>query len=346
MRSLISAIMNKFKLYFILFCSAILLFSCNKSDSVSAIPIRNFDTQYNDDIAIIEDYLNTHYLEVTTSTGTDDQDVEIKKIDAGQTKMMDLLFKADGDYPLLRKVPVVIKEVTYYMYYIKLRADNSDANSLAPSKADEILTAYNGSYLAYVTTDEPLLDENGNQVIIAGIPQTVTVTKLQATQFQYVPFPSGYLRMDTAVRGWRETIPLFKSGTRVESTGPNPYANFGAGLLFIPSGLAYFNEARPGIPSYSPLVFSFKLFDVKFGDQDEDGIISNDEDLDGNKDFSNDDTDGDGIPNLYDKDDDGDGFFTRSEITINGVLPASYTQILDCSGTTTGVKKHLDKTCH
>ena len=155
------------------------------------------------------------------------------------------------------------------------------------------------------------------------------------------------MRLDTAVRGWREILPLFKAGQKIDVPGePTSYADFGAGILFIPSGLGYFNVPQPGIPSYSPLVFSFKLYDVKYTDQDQDGILSNDEDLNGDGDFTNDDTDGDGVQNLYDVDDDGDSYLTKNEIKIDGVVPSSYDQILDCSGTTTGLKKHLDPTCN
>ena len=116
--------------------------------------------------------------------------------------------------------------------------------------------------------------------------------------------------------------------------------------MFLPSGLAYYNAATATIPSYSPLVFSFKLYDLKRADQDGDGVLSIDEDLNHDGDFTNDDTDGDGIQNYLDIDDDGDGALTKNEIKINGVTPTSYDLIQDCSGTTTGTKKHLDKTCH
>ena len=48
----------------------------------------------------------------------------------------------------------------------------------------------------------------------------------------------------------------------------------GAGVMFLPSGLAYFNGASGSIPSYSPLIFSFKLYAIKRADQDGDGILS------------------------------------------------------------------------
>ena len=324
MRTLISAVMNKFKLYFSLFCSVLILFSCNKADSPTPVPVRAFDTQYAADIAIIEDYLNTHYLEVASN-----QDVTISKIvdPSVQSSMMSML--NSETYPKLLVKEVVSNDVTYKIYYFKLREDYE--TGIAPSKADSVLASYNGTYLSYKT-------ETVNEV---------STTTLLATQFEYTPFPTLFLRLDTAVRGWREILPLFKSGQKIDVPGePTSYIDFGAGIIFIPSGLGYFNLPQAGIPAYSPLVFSFKLYDVKFTDQDQDGILSNDEDLNGDGDFTNDDTDGDGVQNLYDVDDDGDSYLTKNEIKIDGVVPSSYSQILDCSGTTTGLKKHLDPNCN
>jgi FKBP-type peptidyl-prolyl cis-trans isomerase FkpA len=316
--------MNKFKLYFSLFCSVLILFSCNKADSVSAVPVRAFDVQYADDIAIIEDYLNTHYLDVE-----ENQDVTISKITdpSVQSSMMSMLNREA--FPKLLVKEVEANDITYKIYYFKLREDYE--TGVAPSKADSVLASYNGTYLSYKTETE----------------NEVTTTTLLATQFEYTPFPTLFLRLDTAVRGWREILPLFKAGQKIDVPGePTSYTDFGAGILFIPSGLGYFNVPQAGIPSYSPLVFSFKLYDVKYTDQDQDGILSNDEDLNGDGDFTNDDTDGDGVQNLYDVDDDGDSYLTKNEIKINGVIPTSYSEILDCSGTTIGLKKHLDPTCN
>ena len=327
MRSLISAIMNKFKFYFFLFCSVIILFSCNKSDDTTSIPIRDFDEQYQTDMDLIEDYLNTHYLK---------ENGEISKIteDENFPKIMDLLSEPDGAYPQLRKKPVVIDETTYYIYYLKLAADNTNVEALNPSRVDEVLAAYKGSYLKYVTTNEPVLDKNDNPVLDnLGNPVTQDVTELIVTEFEEVPFPSGFQFLDRVIRGWAEIFPLFKPGNRNPDVVGEPisYSDFGAGIVFIPSGLAYFNQARNSplsgitIPSYSPLVFNFKLYEVRQADQDGDGILSNDEDINGDGlfDADNDDTDGDGIIDMYDVDDDGDGYNTKNEIrkpTIDGIF--------------------------
>ena len=304
MRSLISAIMNKFKFYFILFSLTFILFSCDKSSSDSAIPIRDFAVQYTADIAIIEDYLTTHYLVVD-----DNQEVTISKITNPlvQSSMMSLL--NSETYPKLLVKEVALDDIIYKLYYFKLKADNSSSTAIAPSRADEVLTSYRGSYLFYSSVTE----------------EKVTTTTLNSILFEYTPNPLLYFRLDAVVRGWTEIMPLFKSGDKVDVVGePISYTDFGAGIIFIPSGLGYYNRSQPGIPSYSPLVFSFKLLQVKFGDQDQDGILSNNEDLNGDGDFTNDDTDGDGVQNLYDVDDDGDGYFTLTEtkrpnVFINGV---------------------------
>lgn len=52
-----------------------------------------------------------------------------------------------------------------------------------------------------------------------------------------------------------------------------------------------------------------------FGDTDGDGLLDNEEDLNGDENFNNEDTDGDGIPNFQDDDDDGDGILTIDEDT-------------------------------
>ena len=139
------------------------------------------------------------------------------------------------------------------------------------------------------------------------------------------------------VRGWKEVFPQFRTGTsNGNADGTVSYSDFGAGVMFIPSGLGYYSQSQGTIPSYSPLVFSFKLYALVRSDleirnvgtsifSDPDGIISYLEDIDGDcyvwradelpTDAVNpDDTDGDGVPDFLDIDDDGDGFTTKEEL--------------------------------
>jgi hypothetical protein len=90
--------------------------------------------------------------------------------------------------------------------------------------------------------------------------------------------------------------------------------------MFLPSGLAYYEQMPSSlIPSYSPLIFSFKLKSQKSRDHDRDGILSKYEvaaptTLVPNPKQKDYDTDGDGTPDFYDIDDDGDRVMTKVEI--------------------------------
>jgi hypothetical protein len=127
------------------------------------------------------------------------------------------------------------------------------------------------------------------------------------------------------VAGWAEIVPLFKTGTYDTNPGPNQstFSNFGAGVMFLPSGLAYYNQMPSSLISpYSPLIFSFKLKSQKSRDQDRDGILSKFEvnPSIANQKPKNYDSDGDGTPNYLDIDDDGDNFMTKVEIKRPNII--------------------------
>lgn len=314
--------MNKFKFYFIVSCAAATLFSCGSKDDNSASPPRDYAVQYVADTTAINEYLKTYHIEITNNpSGNDDQDVVFRKADAEHLSMWDMYrHNATNDvYPKLLSKQVKLygdekNTIDYKVYYIKLRPDYAGSEAKSPSEVDEVLTSYNGSYLTYVTTTTTVNGVN------------TTTKTLTPKPFEYVSFPSSYFQLDRTIKGWSKIFPLFKSGTKDISEGPNPtlYSNFGAGIIFIPSGLGYYSISRSNIPSYSPLVFSFKLYEVQRADQDDDGILSNDEDINHDGIFTNDDTDGDGIQDYLDTDDDGDGYLTKYEIKrpnifVNGV---------------------------
>ena len=55
-------------------------------------------------------------------------------------------------------------------------------------------------------------------------------------------------------------MPEFKIGNYVaNSDGTFSFSDYGAGVMFIPSGLAYFNIEAGSISSYTPIIFNFKL---------------------------------------------------------------------------------------
>lgn len=293
--------MNKFKYYFILLITTISLFSCSKNDTPAVEPLRDYAVQYATDNTDIEEYLKTNYITVINHTGyTDDQDVTITKIPTGGTQKS---IWDQTDYELKSR-NVSLHDITYKMYYLVLRT----GTGIAPCNVDGVLTAYKGEYLERITTSG--------------------VTTLTSTPFEEVKYPQSFLSLFSTtvgystITGWGEIFPQFKTGTSSSnSDGTVTHIDFGAGVMFVPSGLAYYASGKGAIPAYAPLVFSFKLFEINRLDHDLDGIPSYQEDLNGDGYMrflatgvvNPDDTDGDGIPNFADVDDDGDNYTTKLE---------------------------------
>ncbi|MBA3986432.1 MAG: hypothetical protein H0X63_07655, partial [Flavobacteriales bacterium] len=50
--------------------------------------------------------------------------------------------------------------------------------------------------------------------------------------------------------------------------------DYGVGIFFLPSGVAYFNNIQGSIPAYSPIIFRVNLFLAKRADHDRDGVLS------------------------------------------------------------------------
>lgn len=305
--------MNKFKFYFILLITTLVLFSCSKNDTPTYEPPRDYKAQYDVDIADIEDYLKTNYITVVNHPGfVDDQNVTITKIDGAQPSIMSYLNATT--YPKLLSREVSIHNIIYKLYYLVLRL----GVGTSPCNVDGVMTSYRGDYLS----------------------RDATTKALSTTKFEEVIYPQTFFDLFTVIRGWKEIFPQFKTGSyTINADGTVAHYDFGAGLMFIPSGLGYYNNGSSEIPAYSPLVFSFKLFELQRIDDEgnglrgtvgfvptPDGIPSYQEDLNGDGyvwttgelpsgAVNPDDTDKDGIPDFLDVDDDGDNYTTRLEIT-------------------------------
>lgn len=299
--------MNKFKYYFVLLLVGIAIISCSKKDDddVVVTPVRDYAEQYKADNDSIVKFLKSNYITVTANF-----DVTISKLptDGSQVSIWDQI-----DYPLEHR-DVYSRDVTYRVYYLTLRQGVGES----PCNFDAVKVSYTGTLL------------NGTQFDSSyGVARDLDLNI--------------YALGGGAIDGWGEIMPKFRVGTQngVGSDGTITYDNYGAGVMFLPSGLGYYASNQGTIPSYSPLVFSFKLFDLKRGDNEYtasngslvilgDGIPSYLEDLNGDgylydpRDTARypnlpkeliEDTDGDGIPDFLDFDDDGDGYSTRFEVT-------------------------------
>ncbi len=336
--------MNKFKYYFIVLVTSLSLFSCSKNNSIVIEPIRDYSVQYTTDLATIEEYLKSYYITVTNHPGyIDDQDIVFTKIPSGGTQSSVWSYLNSATFPKLLSRDVNFHGITYKVYYLVLREGVGEK----PTNVDAVLASYRGDYL--------------NQVAAT----STAAAYLAVNKFEESIYPQSFFNLTSTITGWSEIFPQFRKGTyTANADGTVSYTNFGAGVMFLPSGLAYYASGAGAIPSYSPLVFSFKLYEIQRTDLDADGIPSYLEDLNGDGymyDFRNtknypvtptsnpDDSDGDDTPNFYDVDDDGDNYTTRIEIKDANGLMIPFINIPDCSGNTTNparIRKHLDKNCH
>ncbi|AYN04974.1 MULTISPECIES: FKBP-type peptidyl-prolyl cis-trans isomerase [unclassified Flavobacterium] len=331
--------MNKIKYYFILTVVSLSLFSCSKSDNNSeVVPLRDYAVQYATELADIEDYLKANYITVVDHAGfPDDQDVTITAIPPGGVQKS---IWEQKTYELKYR-EVSLSGVLHKTYFLVLRKGVGDS----PANTDAVFTSYTGKYL------ERVANEGG------------VGTFVKSTDFPGEKFPQDFFELygTGIIAGWGEIFPQFKEGTSsLNNDGSVRYENFGAGVMFLPSRLAYYATGKDVIPSYAPLVFSFKLYGIKRLDHDGDGIPDWKEDHDNDGymyDFRNafnypvpplvniDDTDKDGIPDFLDVDDDGDYIATKVEIKDPSTgKPYPFDSIPVC--TPSGKKNYLDPSCY
>lgn len=187
----------------------------------------------------------------------------------------------NNETPLINNVDVMNitkDDIAYKLYYLTMR----EGTTISPKRPDSILTKYMG-----MTLDSVVFDSSSSLT---------------------------WFSLTNLIDGWSHGFTKFKGGTKIVNTDESFYfENYGEGYLFIPSGLAYANRVQSIIPENSPLVFKIELHDVNYADHDNDGILSINEDIDGDGNVKNDDTDGDSIANYIDVDDDGDGILTKNE---------------------------------
>ena len=274
--------MNKFNIY--LFLIITLFLSCNKDDDEGEIEIRDYSEQVFTDEQSIEDYLMSHFYNYEDFNSSNSFEVDIKvKIDT-------ITDAPANKTPLFDQVKIKTVNVSdsdgvetpHNLYYIIAR-EGVVSN---PSVVDSVYITYKG-----MLTDNHVFDERKYPV---------------------------WLDLANSLQGFREGVSELKSGEfRQNSNGTIQYSSFGVGLFFLPSGIGYFENTTADIPEYSPLIFSVSLMTSNPTDHDNDGILSINEDIDGDGDPFYDDTDNDDLWNMYDADDDGDGTLTINELDKN-----------------------------
>jgi len=258
----------------------LILTHCKKDDDEPEYVIREYSDQVNVDHLLIEDYLRTHTFNYDDFNNQTNIDVKIDTLtDSNSNK------KSLYELSNVKTIDVIDsngENVSHNLYYIIAREGLNEK----PSVADSVYISYRG-----LLTDGYVFDKR--------------------------KFPI-WFDLAVSLEGFREGVSELKTGNFSEnSDGTISYNSFGVGIFFIPSGIGYFENTTAGIPEYSPLIFSVKLMTYTPTDHDNDGILSIDEDIDGDGKPFRDDTDGDNLWNMYDVDDDNDGILTVNEIDKN-----------------------------
>ena len=268
--------------FFILLVLTFLLFSCPPDDDgLISIPEVERTVQQVVDDSILNNYLETHYYnagELLQMSSFTINDIVITPIDEDG-----VLPNPEINTLLIDDVitgSTVYEDTEYDFYYLNL---NQGGGEDSPNFSDKVRVNYEGNLL-----DGEVFDNSFSPVVFD---------------------------LTAVVAGWSRILPEFNTAEDyyVNSDGTVSYTNPGIGVMFIPSGLAYYSSSAGSIPVYSCLSFKFSCFQMESNDHDSDNVPSYIEDLNGNLDLTDDDTDGDNLYNFADSDDDNDGTLTIDE---------------------------------
>lgn len=278
---------KQLKISLLLSAIVITFVSCKSDDdSSSSVTLRDRTEQQAEDIAKINDYLSSHYY----NSGFFEVNSEYKYTDIVITQLEDGEEVPEGHTLLLNAVEThytTYLEIDYEYYILTLNEGGGES----PKFTDEVRVRYEGASI----------NNDGEVFESVSSPEDLL---LQGDGFN--TFGS--------IEGWRLVMPMFKTSTGFSyNNGSVEFQDFGLGVMFLPSGLAYFAGAATGT-SYDSLIFKFELLQFEQRDHDGDGIPSYAEDLDNDNDVSDNDTDDNGLPNYVDSDDDGDGVATFDEL--------------------------------
>ena len=284
----------KLKTYvFTTLCFLVILSSCKKDDDDTSEQFveRDRAEQQVKDLDSLKNYLKTHYYNraaLAVPGNHTISEIIISELPKGANGSYLTMPDAENNQMLSEAVDIDNPKTTKYLdvdyqFYV-LNLNNGGGKN--PHFSDLVRMDYNG-------------------FLPSGTSFDGTVTPIDLDLVSLIP-------------GWREVVPTFKTSEGFDENGDGTvsYNNYGLGVMFLPSGLAYYGSpSSPIIPSYSNLIFKFALYQSEILDHDGDGIPSYLEDLNGDKNLYNDDTDKDGIPNFLDSDDDGDRTLTKNEMT-------------------------------
>ena len=288
MRTKIDPMLRYIKLYIPILVLIISLSSCNSVDNNvnEPVEVRDYAEQFLIDDALLVEYLTTHFYNYEEFEATGDNvPIVIDTIAGDNADKIPMI-----DQVQQISVPVTNTDntiVNHTLYYIVAKQG---------SRVDDKPTIVDSEYLTY----------KGNL--------------LDGTIFDQRLSSPIWFDNTAVITGFRYGLQFFAPGTFTQTDDNlTVFQDYGQGMIFLPSGIGYYSTSQGlSLPSYSPLVFSVSVYTTKQNDHDNDGVLSIDEDPDGDGNPLNDDTDGDGVFNLNDFDDDGDGILTVLELDVDG----------------------------
>jgi hypothetical protein len=289
------------RIYFLFtFLSGLLLISsCNNDDDgvdPNFIPARDRAIEAVDSTEEIESFLQTHfynYEEFANPPAGFNFKIKFDTIAGDNIDKIPLIEQVDFKMVKDR----INSDVTYKIYYLSVIEGEGES----PDFPDFVTLSYEGRQF----NNEP---DNTSSAL----------EEFELFDSSIVPVK---FDLTTIVNGLQDILIEFKgaTGSTTNPDGTISFENYGVGAAFIPTGLGYYVNTPPGsnIPIYAQLIFTFQLYEVEVGDQDEDNVPSVVEDVNGNGLEEDDDTDGDTIPNFVDTDDDGDLRLTKDEVEVD-----------------------------
>lgn len=274
----------------------VLVTSCKKEDDSNSTPFVEADRteQQLKDADSLIGYLETHFYNSSAFTASGDyhvEDIIIEELPKDPATgnylplpdptMNTLLIDSDA----LETRVINFLDVNYTYYVLRLNQGGGGS----PHFSDILRVKYSG-----MTQDGEIFDSAVNSVDLPFI---------QANG-------SG------VIEGWKIIMPQFNAASSfiINEDNTTTYSNSGLGVMFLPSGLAYYSTPPISLPLYSNLIFKFEVLQFDVADHDNDGVPTFIEDLNDNRNVFDDDTDGDQIPNTFDMDDDNDGVATINEL--------------------------------
>lgn len=291
--------LRTFFLFFGIF--ALIITSCEEDEegSVVTIEIRDPEEVAVENLDEIENFMDTHYYELQENPTNPNFRIFTFGPIEGENEDRPPI----SESPFLMDTTIIQRDVSYKLYYLKFREGNPEERK--PKFVDSTLVTYQG-----LTLDNVNFDAAPNPI---------------------------WFDITNNIRGFQELLTKLSGASGYEENPDGTVTfndDFGKGVVFIPSGLAYFSAPPSGssIEPYKPIIFSVQLYKSRENDHDLDGIPSYKEDLNNNGRINEsatsedvgDDLDGDGLANFVDEDDDGDGVLTIDEISDdegNTIIP-------------------------